>query len=118
MQAGVENREVAEVLGDILRCELLLAGNGEADCLSFFLLNLSFETYLFEIQNNVYYTLNDSGDSVKLMTEDVMANPSNEDNRTLRRALPIVIPYPGSSGRNSNFPKVSVDSSIITLSGF
>ena len=83
MQAGVENREVAEVLGDILRCELLLAGNGEADCLSFFLLNLSFETYLFEIQNNVYYTLNDSGDSVKLMTDPF--NPYGCNGKSLQR---------------------------------
>ena len=101
MQSGVEHREVAEVLRDVLGSELLLACNGKAYRLGLLFLNLSLETYLFEIQYDVYYTLDNSG-----------------DNRTLRRALPIVIPYPGSSGRNSNLPKVSVDSSMITLSGF
>ena len=35
-----------------------------------------------------------------------------------RKALPTVMPKPGSSGRNSNFPNDEEDSSIITFSGF
>ena len=49
---------------------------------------------------------------------DVNANPSREAKRTLLRALPTVKPYPGSKGLNSNFPSKSVESIIITLSGF
>ena len=35
-----------------------------------------------------------------------------------RRALPTVVPKPGSKGRNSNFPFLASFSSITTLSGF
>ena len=48
----------------------------------------------------------------------VIAYPSNEESRIRRKALPMVIPNPGSSGRNSNFPNDEVDSSMITFSGF
>ena len=44
--------------------------------------------------------------------------PSNEDNNTLLKAFPTVKPNPGSRGLNSNLPEKSVDSIIITLSGF
>ena len=67
MQPGIEDREVAEVLGDILGGELLLAGNCKVDNLGLLFLDLSLETYLFEIQNDVYYTLNNARDSVKLV---------------------------------------------------
>jgi len=48
----------------------------------------------------------------------VIANHSKEDNNILLKALPIVIPNPGSRGRNSNKPLASVESIMITLSGF
>ena len=49
---------------------------------------------------------------------DVIANPSREERSILLSAFPMVIPKPGSSGRNSNTPRRSSDSSMITLSGF
>ena len=45
-------------------------------------------------------------------------NKKKEDNNTLLNALPTVNPKPGSKGLNSNLPEKSVDSIIITLSGF
>ena len=44
---------------------------------------------------------------------DVIAYPSNEDNKTLLNALPTVKPYPGSNGRNSKLPWLA-SSFIIT----
>ena len=49
---------------------------------------------------------------------EVIAKPSNEDKRTLLNAFPTVRPKPGSKGLNSNLPEKSVDSIMITLSGF
>ena len=45
------------------------------------------------------------------------ANPQVRKAKTLLNALPIVNPYPGSKGLNSNLPSKSVESIIITLSG-
>ncbi len=47
----------------------------------------------------------------------VMAYPSNEDNRILLSALPIVTPYPFSRGLNVKRPWKSSDFSITTFSG-
>ena len=52
-----------------------------------------------------------------IFIEDI-AKPSIEFNKILLSALPTVIPYPGSSGLNSNCPRKSEDSNIITFSGF
>ena len=48
----------------------------------------------------------------------LIAKPSNEERRIRRKALPTVIPKPGSSGRNSNLPNLESASNINTLSGF
>ena len=48
----------------------------------------------------------------------LIANPSSEERRIRRKALPTVIPKPGSSGRNSNLPNLESASNINTLSGF
>ena len=51
---------------------------------------------------------------------EVMAKPSREDNKILLSALPMVMPKPGSRGRNSKTPLVSEPSTMITsnLIGF
>ena len=49
---------------------------------------------------------------------DVIAYPSREESKIRRNALPMVMPYPGSSGRNSNFPENAFSWIMITLSGF
>ena len=49
---------------------------------------------------------------------EVIAKPSSDESKMRRSALPMVIPKPGSNGRNSNFPLESFASSIITCSGF
>ena len=67
----------------ILGGELLLACNGKAYRLGLLFLNLSFETYLFEIQYDVYYTLDNSGDSVKLMAYPL--DPDGSDGKSLQR---------------------------------
>ena len=48
----------------------------------------------------------------------LIAKPSNEERRIRRKALPTVIPKPGSSGLNSNLPNLESASNINTLSGF
>ncbi len=47
-----------------------------------------------------------------------IAYPSSELSNTLRKALPIVKPKPGSKGRNSNCPSNSVAFCRTILSGF
>ena len=49
---------------------------------------------------------------------EAIANPSSEESKILLKELPTVIPYPGSSGRNSNSPLNSSELIMITLSGF
>ena len=49
---------------------------------------------------------------------EVIAKPSKDESKIRRKALPIVIPKPGSNGRNSNVPSKSVAFCMITLSGF
>ena len=56
--------------------------------------------------------------STPSILNEVIANPSKEDNKTLLKAFPTVKPKPCYSGLNSNLPEKSVDSIIITLSGF
>ena len=48
----------------------------------------------------------------------LIAYPSRDERRIRRKALPTVIPKPGSNGRNSNLPYLSSASNINTLSGF
>src|SRR3990167_1383649 len=50
-----------------------------------------------------------------LILTEVTALPSRDDNKTLRRLLPIVIPYPLSKGSAVNFPYVPLSVSWSTV---
>ena len=77
-------------------------------CLRFKIISVTSSTTPFSVANSW---------SAPSITIPVMAYPSSEFNRTLRSALPMVTPYPGSSGRNSNCASKSVAFWRTILSG-
>ena len=56
--------------------------------------------------------------STPSILNEVIAKPSNEDKILFLMHYQLLRPKPGSKGLNSNLPEKSVDSIIITLSGF
>ena len=78
-------------------------------CLRFRIISVTSSTIPLIVENSC---------STPSTRNDVIANPSREDNNTLLKAFPTVKPKPYSKGLNSNLPEKSVDSIIITLSGF
>ena len=79
---------------------------------------ICFMLRMISVTSSTTPSITENSCSTLSMRTEVMANPSREASSTLLSAFPTVRPYPGSKGRNSNFPSKSVESIMITLSGF
>ncbi len=83
-----------------------------------FLKRTCFKFKIISVTSSTTPLIVENSCSIPSIRSEVIAKPSNEDSNTLLKALPTVKPNPCSNGLNSNLPLKSVESIIITLSGF